>query len=72
MAKQFYVVYSVQTKLGSAFGRNTITCDREIDTIERVKDVESVLLKDLQEENPSIGYSNLFLISWRELSPSRT
>jgi hypothetical protein len=70
VAKAYYVVYSVRSKLGSGFGRNTLTCDRDIDTMDRIEQVEKELLKVVQEIEPDAGYSHLFLVNWRELSPA--
>lgn len=67
--KEFYVVYSVRTKMGSGFGRDTVTCDVGIDTMDRIKQIEEVLLKAAREKDPDAGYEGLFLMDWRELVP---
>ena len=68
MPKTFYIVYSIKGRSGSGFGRNTLTADRDIDTMERIEVVEKELLKAVQELHPEEQYSNLFIVNWRELS----
>lgn len=69
MRLSYYIVYSIRSKHGAAFGRNTLTADKPIDSMDRIIAVEAELLKVCQELEPDKDYSNLFLVNWRELSP---
>lgn len=62
---KYYVVYSCQTYNGSLMGRNTITAAHPINTMNRIEQVEGVLLEQLQKTNRD--YTNLFLISWTQI-----
>lgn len=64
---EYYVVYSVRTAEGSGVGRCPLSCDRPIDTMARIKEVEKAILEDLRKDTPSAA--NVFLTFWREIRP---
>jgi hypothetical protein len=59
---KYYVVYSFKKVSGdTGTGRNTVNCERPIDSMDRIEGVEAVL----RAGQPDI--SSLFLLSWIRL-----
>lgn len=70
MSIGYYIVYSIKTDQGTGVGRCPITCDKPIDSMDRIKEVEKAILEDLRKDTPSAG--NIFLTFWREIKPEHS
>lgn len=58
---KYYVAYAY----GPHLARNTISCEKPIDSLARAEEVQTALLKREQELNPSLD--SLLLLSWQEI-----